>query len=51
MYVDFDFAQRTAARIKNVEQYITNQLFHNGVTKDPVDVMKNLFKLSKREYD
>ncbi|KAF9047696.1 alpha/beta-hydrolase [Panaeolus papilionaceus] len=51
MYVDFDFAQRTAARIKNIEQYITNQLFHNGVTKDPVDVMKNLFKLSKREYD
>jgi len=28
MYVDFDLAQETASKIKNTEQYITNQLVH-----------------------
>lgn len=51
MYVDFNFAQDTAAKIKNTEQYITNQLFHNGLTRDSKDVMKRLFDLSKRVYD
>lgn len=50
-YVDFNFAQDTAAKIKNTEQYITNQLFHNGLTRDSKDVMKRLFDLSKRVYD
>ncbi|KAF9523862.1 alpha/beta-hydrolase [Crepidotus variabilis] len=51
MYVDFGFAQQTANTIKNTEQYITNQLVHNGLGKDPADVMKTLFKLSEREFD
>jgi hypothetical protein len=29
MYVDFDLAQETASKI--TEQYITNQLMHNGI--------------------
>jgi hypothetical protein len=49
-YVDFGFAQDTASKIKGTEQYITNQLFHNGLRDDPKDVMKRLFQLSKREY-
>ncbi|KAH9485732.1 Proline iminopeptidase aneH [Psilocybe cubensis] len=51
MYVDFSLAQRTAATIQNTEQYITNQLVHDGIRKDSVDVMRKLFKLSKREFD
>jgi len=51
MYVDFGYAQDTASKIKNTEQYITNQLFHDGIREDPSDAMKKLFKISKREYD
>jgi hypothetical protein len=51
MYVDFNFAQQTAAKTKNTEQYITNQLVHDGISEDPGDVMKKLFKISKREFD
>ncbi|KAF5355197.1 hypothetical protein D9756_005673 [Leucocoprinus leucothites] len=50
MYVDFGLAQDTASKIKGTEQYITNQLFHNGIRDDPKDVAKRLFQLSKREY-
>jgi hypothetical protein len=51
MYVDFDFAQETASKIKNTEQYITNQLVHDGIQEDSRDVIKVLCKLSKREFD
>jgi hypothetical protein len=50
-YVDFDLAQDAASKMRNTEQYITNQLFHNGISVDPKDVMKRLFKLSKRLRD
>ncbi|KAJ7099498.1 alpha/beta-hydrolase [Mycena belliarum] len=50
MYVEFGLAQETASIIKNTEQYITNQLFHDGIQADPKDVMKRLFQISKREY-
>ncbi|KJA28762.1 hypothetical protein HYPSUDRAFT_61609 [Hypholoma sublateritium FD-334 SS-4] len=51
MYVDFGFAQDTAAKIKNTEQYITNQLVHDGIREDASDVMKKLFRISKREFN
>ncbi|KAF8806593.1 proline iminopeptidase, partial [Phlegmacium glaucopus] len=51
MYVDFDFAQQTASKIKNTEQYITNQLVHDGIREDSRDVIKTLCKLSKREFN
>ncbi|KAF7362339.1 Alpha beta-hydrolase [Mycena venus] len=50
MYVDFAIAQETASTIKNCEQYITNQLFHDGLYVDGKDVMKRLFQISKRVY-
>lgn len=50
MYVDFGFAQDTASKIKGTEQYITNQLFHDGIRDDAKDVMKRLFQISQREY-
>jgi hypothetical protein len=51
MYVDFDFAQETASKIKNTEQYITNQLVHDGLREDSQDVINTLCKLSKREFN
>ncbi|KAF9221403.1 alpha/beta-hydrolase [Gyrodon lividus] len=51
MYVDFGFAQETAARIANTEQFITNQNYHNGIRKNGEEIMKTLFELSKRERD
>jgi hypothetical protein len=47
-FVDFNLAQDTASKVGNVEQYITNQFFHNGILVDPKDIMKHLFKISKR---
>lgn len=49
-YVEFGFAQVTASKIKSTEQYITNQLYHDGIRDDAKDVMKRLFQISKREY-
>ncbi|KIJ20795.1 prolyl aminopeptidase [Paxillus involutus ATCC 200175] len=51
MYVDFGFAQDTAAKIANTEQFITNQSYHNGIRKRGEEIMKTLFELSKRERD
>ncbi|KIK61165.1 hypothetical protein GYMLUDRAFT_43246 [Collybiopsis luxurians FD-317 M1] len=50
MYVPFEQSQETAGKIKNTEQYITNQLAHSGIREDPKDVMKRLFQLSRREF-
>ena len=50
MYVDFDLAQKTASKIKNTEQFITNQLLHDALRLD-VDVINTLFKVSKREFN
>ena len=51
MYVNFALAQETASKIRNTEQYITNQLVHSGLREDPKDVMKRLFQLASREKD
>ena len=51
MFVDFDFAQETASKIKNTEQYITNQLVHDGLHEDSQDVINTLCRLSKREFN
>ncbi|GJJ11753.1 hypothetical protein Clacol_005991 [Clathrus columnatus] len=51
MYIDFDLSQDTTERINNVEQCITNQLFHNAIIHDPKTLMSNLFELSKRLVD
>ncbi|EIM83989.1 alpha/beta-hydrolase [Stereum hirsutum FP-91666 SS1] len=51
MYVDFGLAQDTAAKIGNVEQFITNQMFHDALRVDSKEVVKKLFVLSKREND
>ncbi|KAF8891886.1 hypothetical protein BD779DRAFT_1513665, partial [Infundibulicybe gibba] len=49
-YVEFTLAQDTALKIKNVEQYITNSLVHDGIDEDGKFVMGKLFQMSRREY-
>ncbi|KAF9012557.1 alpha/beta-hydrolase [Cyathus striatus] len=51
MYVDFNLAQDTASKIKNTEQYITNQLVHDGIREDAKDIVQKLMQISKREFD
>lgn len=51
MYVDFGLAQDTVVKIGNVEQFITNQMFHDALRVDSKEVVKKLFALSKREND
>jgi len=51
MFVDFGMSQDTASKIKGIEQYITNQLFHNAIRTAPKEVVGALFRLSKRQKD
>ncbi|KAL5524073.1 hypothetical protein ACEPAG_8246 [Sanghuangporus baumii] len=50
MYVDFDLAQETAAKVRVTEQFITNQMFHDGLRLHTKEVIGKLFEISKREY-
>lgn len=51
VYVGFGFVQETAAKVKNTEQYMTNQLVHDGIREDARGVMKKLFNMTKGEYN
>jgi len=51
MYVDFGLSQETAGKIRGIEQYITNQYYHNGIRAAPKEVIGALFRLSKRQRD
>ena len=51
MYVDFDLAQETAVKVKGTEQFITNQMFHDGLRRHSDEVIDKLISISKREYD
>lgn len=50
-YVEFGLAQETAVAVKNTEQFISNEYFHGAIRTDGPAVFKQLFKLSKREYE
>lgn len=50
-YVEFGLAQEMAAAVKNTEQFISNEYFHGAIRTDGPAVFKQLFKLSKREYE
>lgn len=49
MYVDFDLAQQTAAKVRGTEQFITNQIFHDGLRMHTKEVLDKLFDISKRQ--
>lgn len=45
LYVDFDFAQDTASKIKGCKVFIKNTLFHNAIGSNATEVMEELWKL------
>ncbi|KAK7057658.1 Alpha/beta-hydrolase, partial [Favolaschia claudopus] len=51
LYVEFGLSQETASTIKNTEQFITNQLYHDGLRMEAKDVIQRLFSLSKKAKD
>ncbi|KIP01542.1 hypothetical protein PHLGIDRAFT_96890 [Phlebiopsis gigantea 11061_1 CR5-6] len=50
MYVEFGLAQETARMVRGTEQFVTNQLFHDGLRKHTKEVVGKLFEISRREY-
>ncbi|KAI9834983.1 MAG: hypothetical protein M1819_002706 [Sarea resinae] len=45
MFVDFEFAQETASKIKGCKQFITNMMYHDAIRSKADEVMKQLFTL------
>ncbi|KAG7006241.1 hypothetical protein G7Y79_00015g038310 [Physcia stellaris] len=45
MYVSFDLARETATKIKGCKNFITNVLYHDGLSKKSDEVVKQLFAL------
>lgn len=44
MFVEFGYPQDTVSRVKNIEQYITNELVHDGTEEDPGLIIERSFQ-------
>ncbi|KAM0101481.1 hypothetical protein ACP6JE_003898 [Aspergillus fumigatus] len=51
MYVHFDLASKTAAKIKGIKQFITNVMYHNAIRSKADEVMQQLFALRDDTID
>ncbi len=51
MYVDFEFAQETAATIKGAKTFVTNMMYHDALRSRTEEVFKNLFALRDDSID
>lgn len=51
MYVHFDLASATAAKIKGIKQFITNTMYHNALRAKSDEVMRQLFALREDSID
>lgn len=51
MYVHFDLASNTAAKIKGTKQFITNALYHDALRSKSGEVMRQLFNLRDDPID
>lgn len=51
MYVHFDLARDTAAKIKNCKMFVTNVLYHDALTQKTDELMKQLFALRDDTVD
>ena len=51
MYVHFELASATAAKIKGLKQFITNVMYHNALRAKPDEVMRQLFALKEDSID
>ncbi len=47
MYVDFDLAQETAACVRGIRQYITNEYKHSGIRDDGARILDKLCNLTR----
>ena len=45
LYVDFGYAQETAAKIKGCKQFITNRMYHDALGSKAEEVVRQLFAL------
>ncbi|RAH67180.1 proline iminopeptidase [Aspergillus aculeatinus CBS 121060] len=51
MYVHFDHAQKTAAKIKGIKQFITNTMYHNAIRAKSDEVFQQLFAMREDTID
>lgn len=51
MYVHFDLASHTAAKIRGVKQFITNTMYHDALRSRSDELMKQLFALREDSID
>lgn len=51
MYVHYDLATSTAAKIKGVKQFITNTMYHDALRSCSAEVMRQLFNLRDDTID
>ncbi|RAL16252.1 proline iminopeptidase [Aspergillus homomorphus CBS 101889] len=51
MYVHFDHAQNTAAKIKGIKQFITNTMYHNAIRAKSDEVFQQLFAMREDTID
>jgi proline iminopeptidase len=51
MYVHYDLATATAAKIKNSKQFITNTMYHDALRSKSGEIMRQLFNLREDSLD
>lgn len=51
MYVHYDLASNTAAKIKGIKQFITNTMYHDGLGSRSGEVVRQLFNLRDDSMD
>lgn len=51
MYVHFELASRTAAKIRGVKQFITNTMYHDALRSKSDELMRQLFALRDDSID
>lgn len=51
MYVHYDFARDTAAKIRNCKSFVTNVLYHDALGNKTDELMKQLFALRDDTID
>jgi proline iminopeptidase len=51
MYVHYDLASSTAAKIKGTKQFVTNTLYHDALRSKSSEVMRQLFNLRDDSID
>jgi hypothetical protein len=51
MYVHYDLATATAAKIGNAKQFITNTMYHDALRSKTGEIMRQLFNLREDVID